>query len=177
MDGHGRVSEGGSPIVVGVDGSPESRAALRWAIDEARLRGTEVVALYAWAYPELTEVFAPGSLLYDVSFLRSEGADFLEAVIDEAGGGGATARPVVVEGDAAEALLEASEDAALLVLGSRGLGGVASLVLGSVSSRCAREAACPVVIVRDQRARGGIDRLEERDGREDERERPLRSTR
>jgi nucleotide-binding universal stress UspA family protein len=140
-------------IVVGVDGSPESKAALEWAIDEAGLRGCGVLALYAWAFPAITAPLAPGPLVYDGEVLHREAEELLDAAVAETDGGeGVRVRQVVVEGDAAGALIEASEEAELLVVGSRGLGGVASVLLGSVSKRCAHEAACPVVIVRQPRS-------------------------
>jgi nucleotide-binding universal stress UspA family protein len=138
-------------IVVGVDGSPESKAALEWAVDEARLRGTDVLALYAWAYAPVTEALAPAPLPYSGDFLRKDAEEMLDAAVAEAGSEDVRVRQIVVEGDAADALVEASEHAQLLVVGSRGLGGVASILLGSVSKRCAHEAACPVVIFRRPR--------------------------
>lgn len=143
-------------IVVGVDGSPESKAALRWAIDEANLRSGGVLALYAWAYPTLGGSFVPAEepALYEGRLLQTAAEELLDGVVSEIERGGRVqVRRLVVEGDAAEALVDASEDADLLVVGSRGLGGVSGLLLGSVSGRCAREAACPVVIVRGGRAR------------------------
>ena len=136
-------------IVVGVDGSPESKAALKWAIDEARLRGTELLALCAWAYPVASGALAQAPIPSAGDFLLKEAEEMLDAALAEAGSEGVQVRQAVVEGDAATALREASEHAQLLVVGSRGLSGVASMLLGSVSRRCAHEAACPVVIVRE----------------------------
>lgn len=139
-------------IVVGVDGSPESKAALRWAVAEARLRGTDILALYAWTYPAVADGLAPAPLLYADDVLQAEANEFLDAAVAEVDGAkDVCVLQAVVEGDAAEELVRASEDADLLVVGSRGLGGVGGLVRGSVSRRCAHDAACPVVIVRDGR--------------------------
>lgn len=132
-------------IVVGVDGSEHSAKALRWAIDEARLRGAAVQAVHAWSYP-----FAMG-VGVDASELLMKGAESsAEAVLDHAMERVPKAsgvEPVLVMGLAAESLLEAAEGADLLVLGSRGRGGFAGLLLGSVSHQCAQHATCPVVIV------------------------------
>jgi nucleotide-binding universal stress UspA family protein len=142
------MSDRTSEIVVGVDGSEEAKAALRWAAEEAGLRGRGIVAVHAGVYPALTEAFAPGQRPY-AEALRRDAEELVEAVIaDAAVPENVPLRRVIVEGDAAEALIAASEGAELLVVGSRGLGGVAGVLLGSVSRQCARHAACPVVIVR-----------------------------
>lgn len=136
-------------IVVGVDGSDDSRRALAWAVEEAKLRGAEVRALYAWSYPGM--MLAPHGLMMppnlDVDFGKV-GEEVLATAIDEVGAdAGVTIRPEVVEGGAAVALVRASASADLLVIGSRGLGGFSGLLLGSVSHQVAQHAACPVVIV------------------------------
>jgi nucleotide-binding universal stress UspA family protein len=125
-------------IVVGVDGSEPSKAALRWAVEEARLRHARVRVVHAWwVYPML-----------------QPGADPTEAVrtfVTETLGGqiDAEVTPVAVQGEqASAALVDAAEDADLLVVGSRGAGGFSGLLLGSVSQQCTHHAPCPVVIVR-----------------------------
>ena len=138
-------------IVVGVDGSEESRRALRWAIDEARLRGARVVALRAWIYPAL----AAGGLIPATSDLvdqlaTTERKELADAVA-EAAPGGVEVEQVVVEDAAARALVEAAAGADLLVVGSRGHGGFTGLLLGSVSQQCAHHAPCPVVIIPPER--------------------------
>ena len=140
----------GQEIVVGVDGSPESQVALRWAIDEARIRRCGVLAVHAWVYPVFVESFAPGEVLFDGDLLRSAAEEQLEAAVTAVAGaaGDVPVRRLTVEGDAVEALVEASSGAELLVVGTRGLGGFGGLLLGSVSHRCAQEATCPVVIAR-----------------------------
>jgi nucleotide-binding universal stress UspA family protein len=135
-------------IVVGVDGSEESNAALRWAVEEARLRGRGLAAVHAWVYPSLTDASARGRSGY-ANALRRDAEELLDAAITEAAiPDDVPVRRLIVEGDAADALIEASEGAELLVVGSRPLGSMAGVLLGSVSRQCAREAACPVVIVR-----------------------------
>jgi len=145
-------------IVVGVDGSPQSLAALRFALSEARVRGDRLVALHAWVLPlvEAPGPFlleAPGPARPPLEQLREELAGAaerrlaaaLDAVAGEADGVAVERR--VVEGPAAAVLVEASEGADLLVVGSRGHGGLRGALLGSVSQQCVHHARCPVAIV------------------------------
>ena len=137
------------PIVVGVDGSPSSRDALRWAIAEARLRGCPLKAVTAWHVPWAGYEGVP---LPDD--LPSEMERAAREVVAEAvarlgtDAEGVDIRAVVVEGDSARVLIDEAREACLLVVGSRGLGGFRELLLGSVSQQCAHHAGCPVVIVR-----------------------------
>ena len=142
-------------IVVGVDGSDSSKAALRWAIRQAKLTGGSVDAVTVWRFPS-THGWAP----------RPEGVPDLEgaakrtliAALAEVSGlePGVLVRPVVTEGDAAGALLRAARGAELLVVGSRGHAGFASALLGSVSMHCVLHAHCPVLVFRDElEATGG----------------------
>jgi len=137
-----------SGIVVGVDGSSESIAALRFAVDEGVLRQTDVLALYALEVPTLPW---PG-LTGLVGTALEEANRVFNHAIEEAFGGTVPATPFarrVVEKAPAEALVEAAADADLLVVGSRGHGGFAGLLLGSVGQQVAHHAACPVAIVRE----------------------------
>jgi nucleotide-binding universal stress UspA family protein len=135
-------------IVVGVDGSDESKEALRWALGEARLRGARVVALRAWIYPAL----AAGGLIPVTADLveqlsANEQKELAATVAEVAGESDVEVEQVVVEDAPARALVAASEGADLLVVGTRGHGGFSGLLLGSVSQQCAHHASCPVVIV------------------------------
>ena len=134
-------------IVVGVDGSDQSKAALRWAVEEARLRGASVRAVYAWSAPYVP---VPGAVLteHNLEELRLQGERMLEAMNEEVDSKGVEVERTSVEGGPARVLVEAAKDADLLVVGSRGRGGFAGLLLGSVSQQCAHHASCPVVIVR-----------------------------
>jgi nucleotide-binding universal stress UspA family protein len=133
-------------IVVGVDGSPESRAALRWAMSEAKLRGAALEAVYAWSMPAIVGGDA-SPLLVPVDELREDAETMLMSVLEEeAPDVGIT--QTVVEGNASDLLVDISADADLLVVGSRGHGGFSGLLLGSVSSQCSHHAACPLVIIR-----------------------------
>jgi nucleotide-binding universal stress UspA family protein len=148
-------------VVVGVDGSPGSAAALRLALEEARLRGARLRAVLVWTMPLALE--APEPFLLEVpSPPGDEGPDAALAalarrargVLDDAiavalegGEPGVESEPVVVEGNPAKELLEASRDADLLVVGARGHGGFHGLRLGSVSEQVAHHSRCPVLLV------------------------------
>ena len=134
-------------IVVGVDGSEQSKAALRWAIEEARLRGAQVRAVYAWTLPHVAA--GTGVLMVPaLEELQRDGEEVLEAAIAEVATAGVVVERAAVEGSAARVLVEAAEGADLLVVGSHGHGGFAGLLLGSVSQQVAHHAPCPVVILR-----------------------------
>ena len=133
----------GDVIVVGVDGSDGSRRALRWAIDECQLRAATLLVVHAWQAP-----FSPswGTLGQDTE--RYE--EFAQRVLDDAVAEVPAEVPVdklLVYGTASSVVLEASADATLVVVGSRGRGGFAGLLLGSVGQQVVQHAMCPVVIV------------------------------
>lgn len=141
-----------SMVVVGVDHSDGAKAALRFALEEARLRQATLRAVHAWQY---AYVGAPGierALTYggaDAEALRSAAEAALDATLQEVGAdSGVEIERRVVQGAPAAVLVDESRGADLLVVGSRGLGGFAQLLLGSVSHQCAHHAECPVVIVR-----------------------------
>ena len=139
-------------IVVGIDGSEPSKDALRWAVEDARVRGAEVIALHAYEEPMPVLDAAPATPL-DLPGLVTEfyeGAlKFVTDVVNEVVGNAVTVDvvPIAVEEEPAKALLDAARDADLLVVGSHGHG-VSVLLLGSVSLECAQHAACPVLIYR-----------------------------
>jgi len=131
-------------VVVGVDGSPHSQAALRWALADAEKHQGEVTAVFVWQVP-----FSSFPGLYDRDALEKASKEFLiETVSAVAPTPAVPLLPLVAEGDAAEALVTASKDANLLVLGTRGRSRLAGLLLGSVSQVCAAAAECPVVLVK-----------------------------
>lgn len=149
-------------VVVGVDGSAGAKAALRWAIAEARVRQTRLRAVHAWA-PDYGAGYLGGgyasmgggygyvaadAAAY-VSAVRQAAEEMLEGVVAEmaAEAEGIEIERQAVEGVAAQVLVEAAGADDLLVVGSRGHGGFAGLLLGSVSQQCAHHARCPVVIV------------------------------
>jgi len=149
--------------VVGVDGSPASTAALRWASGEAQLRGARLVAVSAWSYVPLASIGDPGMLSIpagdvpgELDAERHAAETELERAFSEAFPDGVPSEieKRLVEGDAAEALLEEGAAADLVVVGSRGRGGLASALLGSVSHHVINHAACPVVVVKAPGERG-----------------------
>ncbi|MFI6845189.1 universal stress protein [Kitasatospora sp. NBC_00085] len=143
----GPTPERAHHIIVGVDGSPSSRAALRWALRQARLEGASIEAISAWDYPPLSGwgLTIPGPEIEEAARLAL--ADTVKVEQD------AARLPVEVRqrteyGHPADVLLQASHGAHLLVVGSRGLGGFTGTLLGSVSRHCVEHASCPVVVVR-----------------------------
>jgi nucleotide-binding universal stress UspA family protein len=138
-------------IVVGVDGSAPSRAALRWAVGQARLTGGTVHAVIAWQLPMtlMSHGWAPIYVEEEADF-GDDARKRIDAVIGEevAPADGHLVRTEVVHGHPAQVLLDAADRADLLVVGSRGHGGFAAALLGSVSQHCANHARCPVLIVR-----------------------------
>jgi nucleotide-binding universal stress UspA family protein len=131
-------------IVVGVDGSVYSEAALRWALDEARARGGSVAAVFCWQIPFLS---IPGA--FDREELEQTYKNYVNEIVSAVAPSPAVPlATVVAEGDPAESLIIAAAQAELLVVGTRGRSPFAGLVLGSVSQRCAAAARCPVVLVK-----------------------------
>jgi nucleotide-binding universal stress UspA family protein len=135
-----------SLIVVGVDGSPQADAALRWAVDEAGRHDATVLAVMAWSHldqhhPDREQAFDP-----------DHGEAAAGASLRMAVAGVASPRPVaerVVCDHPGRALLEAGEGADLIVVGARGVGGFTGLLLGSVSERVVEHARTPVAVVRE----------------------------
>lgn len=130
-------------VIVGVDGSDNSRLALQWAAFLAAPLGARLEAVGAWQVPA---TIGPAVAQWDPE------AEMLTAVRDSvrAAFGAEPPLPVdisVREGGAAHVLLEASKGGRLLVVGSRGHGGFAGLLLGSVSASVAEHAKCPVLVV------------------------------
>lgn len=142
-------------IVVGIDGSEAAKNALRWALEEARLRSAKIVAVHAWeAPPAMPEPGpAPGfDLVGILPEVEEAGERLVKAVVEEVVGDDSdvTVEPVAIQGPAASVLVEAARDADLLVVGSRGHGGFTALLLGSVSQQLAHHAPCPLLIHREQ---------------------------
>jgi len=140
-------------IVAGVDGSPESLAALRWAIRQARLTGGVVDAVIAWQLPvEMTGYGWSPMTVTECSSLIEKAGQTLAAAIGQVAT--ASDRPyvhsVVEQGLPAQVLLDASVDAELLVVGSRGHGLFADTLLGTVGQHCFQHAHCPVVVMRGE---------------------------
>lgn len=164
--GGGRQHRRDGRVVVGVDRSAGSRAALRWAIDMARYRGWTVEAVEAWQDPYDGEM----SLEFDMPHFRREHRDLvrtaeerLAAFVADAAGPRPDVEigPVLVAGEAPSVLCSRSAQASLLVVGAQERRGLALLVAGSVGSACAHRAECPTVIVRHRR---GVEPTERSSG-------------
>ena len=147
----GDMPRGATPrIVVGVSSSPASRRALAWAAEEARLRQAELHAVFAWQYP-----FELADGTYVPPMPNTELEEWAQQVVAEevatAVPPGIEVRPDARCGSAAPVLLEASEGAALLVVGTSGHGRITGLLLGSTSQYLAVHAHCPVVVIHGPR--------------------------
>jgi nucleotide-binding universal stress UspA family protein len=143
------------PVVVGVDGSEVSRLAVGFAFEEAAMRQTGLVAVHCWAHPVST---GPGDMLplvYDPRLLEAEE----RRVLTESLAGWAelypevSVRAEIVRDRPVHPLVERSRTAQLVVVGARGRGGFAGLLLGSVSQSLIYHSACPVAVVRASLAR------------------------
>jgi len=137
-------------IVVGVDGSPGSRKALTWAAAEAADHGADLVILNVWEHtllPPAGSVSVSERYVPEASQRTAE--DLRQVITEELGEEPPVfVQPHVKQGRPAKVLIEESANADLLVVGSRGHGGFAGLVLGSVSQHVAAYAKCPVTVVR-----------------------------
>jgi nucleotide-binding universal stress UspA family protein len=147
-------------VVVGVDGSTGAKAALRWALGEARLRNSPLRTVHAWTFGYIGgsvegypywggSLGSYTSLGVDLNDLHRAAEDLLERAIADVGDEtkGIEIERQVIQGSAAEVLVQAASPADLLVVGSRGHGGFTGLLLGSVSQQCVHHAQCPVVVV------------------------------
>jgi nucleotide-binding universal stress UspA family protein len=138
-------------VVVGVDGSAASVAAIAWAARYASANGAKVRALLAWHYPGVAGSPPIEKVPAEVRSQteREEQANLDEAVAKAVPGQPAAVETILGYGHAAEVLIEASKEADLLVVGSHGHRSWAGMLLGSVSLHCVTGASCPVVVVRD----------------------------
>jgi nucleotide-binding universal stress UspA family protein len=140
-------------VVVGVDGSKCARVALEFAANEAALRGARLRIVFAW---EISATLYAGGMAPAIDQGVIDGfRENAERVVTEAIAEGKRLQPAVesegktIEGRAAETLLEEARGASLIVVGNRGHGGFASLLLGSVSQQVVHHAPCPVTVVRE----------------------------
>ena len=132
-------------VVVGVDGSKGAGLALRWAAQEARLRGARLRAVHAWSYLDQE------GKAFDANYGDDDARRFLDEAIAGLGeaADGLDIERTAVNDLPARGLLDSAIDADLLVVGARGMGGFRGLLLGSVSQQVVQHAPCPVVIVPD----------------------------
>ncbi|MHB1130588.1 MAG: universal stress protein [Ilumatobacteraceae bacterium] len=136
-------------IVVGIDGSPASLKAVVWAAHEAKLRNSEIEILHSWSMPFVVDPMAMMPMMFPVEEMVADANKIVAAAAAIVAGIESKIHVVtrVERGAASEHLITAGKSADLLVVGSRGHGGFAGLLLGSVAQQVANHAPCPVVIV------------------------------
>lgn len=134
------------PVVVGVDGGPDSLRALKWAAEYAAALDAPLIALTAYQLPAVYGPYAMAGW-EGSSELERSAREMLADAVRNALGDDASYKPAVLQGHAAEALIAASGDARLVVVGSRGRGGFTGMLLGSVSQHVVAHAHCPVVVL------------------------------
>lgn len=146
----------GATIVVGLDGSSGSQQALGWAARLGARNDAVVQPVLAWEYPALALLPFPAGVpvppqeaMQADAEVRAQGLVEGTSVLAELGDAVEIAEPLVRQGSAGRVLCEAAESADLLALGSRGLGAVKGVLLGSVSAHCASAAPCPVALIPD----------------------------
>jgi nucleotide-binding universal stress UspA family protein len=134
-------------IVVGVDGSKPSVDALAWAAQQAQLTGAVLEVITTWEWPTS---YGFGLVVPEGWNPSQDAQKVLDDAIESLGQvhPGVTIRPRIIEGHAAPVLVAVSEGADLLVVGSRGHGEFAGMLLGSVSEHCVTNAHCPVLVLR-----------------------------
>lgn len=138
-------------IVVGVDGSESSEQALRWAIEEARLRKATLEVVMTWEYPAIYTAASRGMILPPEEDLAGAAHATVKDLLEAAGLTDEDELEVIETvqlGAPAPTLIDLSKGAELLVVGSRGRGAFTGMLLGSVSQHCVSHAECPVVVVR-----------------------------
>jgi nucleotide-binding universal stress UspA family protein len=141
-------------LVVGVDGTAAGVAALRWAVDQARETGAQVLAIAVCepsqpvvVGPEISGAYVAQPALDDEQLTAAAEAWLTEAINALPGDGAQAVERRTRRGDPATVLLEAARDADLLVVGNHGRGAIAGALAGSVAQRCAHHATCPLVLV------------------------------
>jgi nucleotide-binding universal stress UspA family protein len=142
-------------IVVGIDGSEASQAALRWAVNEARDRGAKLFVVHAWTFVPPATMAEPGlmplpagDLAGELEIQRNAVATVLEESISSVDTTGVDLETRLIEDAPGEALVRESKDADLLVVGSHGHSLIGGALLGSVSRHVEKHAPCEVMIIR-----------------------------
>lgn len=147
---------GAKPIVVGYDGSDGSRRAVLWAAHHAAAAERDLVVVHCWLWPFFTQDLGPVTDVKDSGLQRAaertaaEGSELAKQAEP-----GVTVSSRLIAGFPSEVLTKLSTDASLLVTGTRGLGGFAGLLVGSVSLHLAATASCPIAVIRDDRPETG----------------------
>lgn len=147
----GSVAPTGALVVVGIDGSTCADAALRWAADQAAATGSPLEILTVWDWPRSYGWVVPVPSDFDPAAEAGRIVTAAEETV-RAAHPEVACSSMVVQGPAALALVDASRHAGLLVVGSRGHGEFAGMLIGSVSQHCVAHASCPVVVVRGHQA-------------------------
>jgi nucleotide-binding universal stress UspA family protein len=140
-----------STVVVGVDGSDHARRALEWAIEEARAHGHRLEVVHATVDPHTIVPYTMEEMgmRFDVSKARTAAERLIADLLADVGvPDGLEVDAVVEQGPAANVLVRRSQDATVLVVGTRGHGAMSEVLLGSVSHQVVHHAQCPVVVVR-----------------------------
>jgi nucleotide-binding universal stress UspA family protein len=139
----------GPRIVVGIDDSDAARRALRWALEEGRLRHAAVDVVHAWRLPYVVP-FPFAGMPIDPEIAEKHARAVLDRMVDgeDTRHQPAPVERILVGGAAAPSILDIATGADMVVLGSRGLGGFKGLVLGSVTNHVAHHIGCPLVVVR-----------------------------
>ncbi len=142
------MAEEGVRIVVGVDGSADARAAAEWAAREAEAHHGQLLIVHTWSGPALAGGPEMGALLRDDA-LEQSAEELLDDEVRHLRGlaFGLELETRLEYGSPTAALLDLAADAAMIVVGSRGMGRVAGLLLGSVSQAIVTRAPCPIVVV------------------------------
>jgi len=143
-------------FVVGVDGSDHGRMALRWAAAAAGAAGVPVRAVQSWIHPRAA-ILPIAPVPVSAEEMDGQTHEAIAAIATDTLGSSDAVTIDVLRGPPAGALLHTVNPDSVLVLGSRGLGGFAGLLLGSVSQECVEYASCPVVVVRTERIVGDGD--------------------
>lgn len=146
---YSRKDKSMSKIVVGTDGSAPALEAMQWAYDEARLAKADLVVVHGWEYPYQDGSSAGSSVR---ERMKQDAAAELDravsSILTRSAADGVTVRTALVEKLPAQALIDESADADLVVVGSRGRGGLTSMLLGSVSRAVVQHATCPIAVIR-----------------------------
>lgn len=145
------AEQGRRRAVVGVDGSPASEAALRWVLDWVTgAGGGTVEAVHTWQTPYVYGPMGGALVTVDREPIEASATEALTSAVDGVEvPPGVELHPLLVEGPCAQSLLDRAQEADLLALGTRGRGGFAGLLLGSVTHQCLHHATCPVVVLPD----------------------------
>jgi nucleotide-binding universal stress UspA family protein len=145
--------EASGRVVVGVDDSEQAAAALRWALAEGAMRGAVVEVVHAWQPPVSALPFGATLVIpVDDAAIDEAARTAVDEMVERALAGLDATPPevlrTVLPGGPAATLVDVSEGADMLVVGSHGRSGLSRLVLGSVAMACVNHATCPIVIIR-----------------------------